>query len=96
MTIKRWIASVFFVFSGWISLLIGVTYFTDAAPGAMALFPDNRFVSRLPPNTAIMDIGKFWITVTSDEVALGKKLYEAGAFVVLPAGLTGCFPRPPS
>lgn len=96
MTIRGWIASVVFVFSGWILLLLGVMFFTDAAPGAMILFPDEGLVSRLPPNTAILDIGEFWITVVSDELALGKQLYGAGALIVLPAGLTGCFPLPSS
>ncbi len=94
MTIRSWIASVVVVLIGWISLQLGVMYFTDVAPGAMALFPNEGFISRLPANVGVVDIGDFWITVESDERALGEKLYAAGALIVLPAGLLGCFPLP--
>ena len=93
MTIRSWIASVVVVLIGWISLQLGVMYFTDVAPGAMALFPNEGFISRLPANAGIVEFGDFWITVASDEPALGKKLYAAGALIVLPAGLLGCFPH---
>ena len=92
MTIRSWIASVVVVLIGWVSLQLGVMYFTDVAPGAMALFPNEGFISRLPANAGIVEFGDFWITVASDEPALGKKLYAAGALLVLPAGLLGCFP----
>ena len=91
MTIRSWIASVVVVLIGWISLQLGVMYFADVAPGAMALFPNEEFIFRLPANAGIVDIGDFWITVASDDSALGKKLYAAGALIVLPAGLLGCF-----
>jgi hypothetical protein len=84
--------SVVAVLFGWVSLQLGVMYFTDAAPGAMALFPTEGFISRLPANARIVDIGEFWITIASDEPALGKNLYAAGAWIVLPAGLPGCLP----
>jgi len=92
MTIRYWIASVALVLFAWISLQFGVMYFTDVAPGAMAFFINEGFVSRLPANAGIVDMGDFWVTVVSDEPALGKKLYAAGALIVLPAGLPGCFP----
>jgi hypothetical protein len=86
--------SVVIVLFGWISLQLGVMYFTDVAPGAMALFPSEHFISRLPANVGIVNIGDFWITVASDEPELGKQLYAAGALIALPAGLPGCFPLP--
>ena len=94
MTIRSWISSVVVVLIGWISLQLGVMYFTDVAPGAMALFPNEGFISRLPANAGIVEFGDFWITVASDEPALGEKLYAAGALIVLPAGLLGCLPLP--
>lgn len=92
MTTSSWIASVVVVLSGWISLQLGVMYFTNAAPGAMALFPKEEFLSRLPVDASIVDIGGFWVTIASEEPALGKRLYAAGALIVLPAGLLGCVP----
>lgn len=60
----------------------------------MALFLKEEFISLLPANAGIVDIGDFWITVVSDDLALGEKLYAAGALIVLPAGLLGCLPLP--
>ena len=60
----------------------------------MALFLREEFIPLLPANAGIVDIGDFWITVVSDDLALGEKLYAAGALIVLPAGLLGCLPLP--
>lgn len=92
MTIKTWAASFGCALVGWVALQLGVMFFTDAAPGAMVLFPNEGFISRLPDNTGIVDIGTNWVTVTSNEPGLGRKLYAAGALIVLPAGLPGCVP----
>lgn len=92
MTIKTWAASLGFVVIGWVALQLGVMFFTDAAPGAMVLFPSAGFISRLPDNTGIVDIGTNWVTVASDDPSLGRKLYAAGALIVLPAGLPRCLP----
>lgn len=92
MTIRAWALSVVAVVFGWVCLQLGVMYFTDVAPGAMAVFANEAFLARLPANMAISDIGDFWVTVASDEPALAKTLYAAGAVIVLPAGLPGCFP----
>ncbi|MGX9354009.1 hypothetical protein ACS3SW_02255 [Roseobacteraceae bacterium S113] len=92
MTIRTWIISVAMVLVSWISLQLGVMYFTDAAPGAVALFPSDGFISRLPADAAVVDIGNNWIAVRFGGANLGRKLYEAGAWIVLPAGLPGCLP----
>lgn len=94
MTTEAWIASVLVVLFGWISLQLAVMYFADVAPGAVTLFPNEGFISRLPANTGILDIGNSWIMVAPDAPELGKKLYAAGAWIVLPAGLPGCLPLP--
>ena len=92
MTIRSWIISVAMVLVSWISLQLGVMYFTDSAPGAVALFPSDDFISRLPEDAAVVDIGNNWIAVSFDGANLGRKLYGAGAWIVLPAGLPGCLP----
>ena len=80
------------VLAGWIGLQLGVMYFTDSAPGAVALFPGDDFIARLPEGVAVVAVGDNWIAVSFDGADLGKKLYEAGAWIVLPAGLPGCLP----
>lgn len=90
MTTKTWGISIAAVVIGWIGLQLSVMYFTDAAPGAIALFPPDDFIARLPADVAISGIGQNWISVRSDQPNLGKNLYAAGALIVLPAGLPGC------
>ena len=92
MTTRTWIISLAAVLVGWIMLQLSVMYFTDAAPGAVVVFSDKGFVERLPAGAAIVDIGRYWVTVSSDKANLAKDLYAAGAWVVLPAGLSGCLP----
>lgn len=92
MTIKTWTTAVAFVVIGWVGLQLSVMYFTDAAPGAVALFPPADFIDRLPEDVAIVDAGANWIAVWSDQPDFGKNLYAAGALIVLPAGLPGCLP----
>ena len=92
MTIKTWLMSVVAVVIGWFGLQLSVMYFTDAAPGAVALFPPADFIARLPAGMDIVGAGSNWIAVLSDQPDLGKKLYAAGALFVLPSGLPGCLP----
>lgn len=90
MTIRAWIASVLAVLICWAGLMMLVMVESDAAPGAMVLFPPRDFVARLPKDTAVVGMGSYWITVWSGSPHLGTSLYAAGAWIVLPAGLRGC------
>ncbi|QFT92605.1 hypothetical protein FIU86_07110 [Roseovarius sp. THAF9] len=67
---------------------------TDAAPGAIVLFAEDEFVTRLPDGAAVVGGGEARVAVRADVPRLGLAPYRAGGRVVLPAGLTGCLPRP--
>lgn len=71
-----------------------VMYFSDEAPGAIVLFPPKGFISAMPREIALVGAGPNWIALRSDNRQLGRKLYSAGARLVLPAGLPGCLPLP--
>lgn len=90
MTIRRWVFAIVVVLCGWIGLQLLIMRYTDVAPGAVVLFPADSFLSNLPEGVAVVGIGSSWMSVKSDEPGLGKSLYAAGAWVVLPAGLPGC------
>ena len=92
MTIRTWAFSIATVLVGWFRIQLSVMYFTDAAPGAVALCPSHDFVSRLLTDVVIVGAGSTWMAVWSDQSNLGKNLYAAGALIVLPAGLPGCLP----
>lgn len=93
-TITKWLLAIPVVLTGWIAVMAGVMYFSDAAPAAVALFPADGFLANVPDDTALLARGSFWLTVSSDSEHFGPALYEAGAWLVLPAGLTGCLPMP--
>ncbi|MDJ0826941.1 MAG: hypothetical protein QNJ16_15700 [Rhodobacter sp.] len=94
MTIRRLAATLVCVFAGWLAVLSLVVAVSDAAPGAVAVWPSAGFLSRLPEGAAVVGAGPLWVTVRSDLPGLGRTLYRAGARLVLPAGLPGCLPLP--
>ena len=96
MTIRRWALAILAVFAGWLGVMTLVMVLSDAAPGAIVLFPAPGFVTQLPDGVAIVDDGAFWIALRAQEgqTGLGVRLYQAGGRLVLPAGLPGCLPLP--
>jgi len=82
------------VLIGWLAVMSLVMLVSDAAPGALALFPSQNFIASLPADTSVVGAGRHWIMVRSDAVGLGLALYKAGTWFVLPAGLPGCVPLP--
>lgn len=94
MTIRRWALAMFCVFVGWLITLLAVMVLSDAAPGAIVLWPSEDFVTRLPKGAAVAGGGGVWVAIRSEEPGLGEALYRAGGRLVLPAGLPGCLPLP--
>lgn len=93
-TIRRWGGYLICVAIGWIAVLALVMLASDAAPGAIALFPAQDFTSRLPDGAAVVGGGRGWVAIRADLPEIGSALYRAGALLVLPAGLPGCLPLP--
>lgn len=93
---RRWnIFSIISVlFAAWLALSASVMWATDAAPGAMVFFPSHALMSNLPDGAAVTGGSSIMVTFSSTEPHLTQKLYGAGAWLVLPAGLTGCL-KPP-
>lgn len=92
--IIRWAALIAALLFGWIGIMTLVMRFSDAAPAAVILFPSNAMLAALPDDLVILSDTSFTLTVKSDEPSLGRRLYNSGALLVLPAGLTGCLPLP--
>lgn len=78
------------VFLGWLGVLAVTMALSDAAPAALVLFPTDAFLSALPDHVAISDRFSHAITLVSAQPGYVGTLYEAGARLVLPAGLAGC------
>lgn len=96
MTIRRWIVALMAVIGGWLATLALVMVISDAAPGAVVLWPTADFVSRLPEGVAVASAGSRWVAVRGEIKGLSPALYRAGGRLVLPAGLPGCLPLPTS
>ena len=88
MIIKRVLLALPVLFLAWIALLALVMRLGGDAPAALVLFPPDT----LPPGLAITSRGPVSVTVKGGP-GLVASLYAAGAWLVLPAGLTGCLPQ---
>ena len=91
MTINRILLALPLVFVGWIAVMALVMRFSDAAPAAVVPWPSKAFLRDLPTPAAIIDINGLAVTF-ANRPDLAQELYAAGAWIVLPAGLTGCLP----
>ncbi|MDA8586424.1 hypothetical protein N9L47_09180 [Rhodobacteraceae bacterium] len=90
-TIKRLTLVVPVVLVLWVALMAVVMRVSDVAPGAVVLFPQTSFMEVLPKSAAILGMNQMALTL-ANRPGLTGELYDAGAWLVLPAGLTGCLP----
>ena len=93
-TIRRGLLVALLLFASWIAVMALVMRFSDAAPAAVVILPGEGFLAALPADAAIVAQGPATVTLKSETPAFARRLYAAGALLVLPAGLTGCLPLP--
>jgi hypothetical protein len=89
--IKRLAWALPLVVLAWIALMAVVMRFSDAAPAAVIPFHGLQMLSSLPKDAAILEVTPQALTL-ANRAGLTRDLYDAGAWLVLPAGLTGCLP----
>lgn len=77
---------------GWIATLAGVALVSDAAPARYVLLPPETLLSDLP-EASLVGAGRHWLVLASDQPGFTAALYQAGAVLVLPAGLEPCGPK---
>ncbi len=94
MTTRRIALALPLLFVGWIAVMAVVMRVSDVAPAAVVLLPPGDFTARLPEDVAILAATPVSLTLQSDGTDFAARLYAAGAWLVLPAGLTGCLPMP--
>lgn len=90
---RRWLIALPVVAAGWIGVLAVVMRVGGAAPAALVIAPPAGLLAALPVGTAIVARGPFSVTLASDDRGFVAALYDLGAPLVLPAGLTGCLPQ---
>ncbi|MEM7718124.1 MAG: hypothetical protein AAF222_02905 [Pseudomonadota bacterium] len=91
MTINRILLALPLVIVGWIAVMVLVMRFSATAPAAVVIWPTKSFMHNLPTQAPIIDVNGLAVTF-ANRPDLAKQLYSAGAWIVLPAGLTGCLP----
>ncbi len=75
--------------TAWVGLLALVLRLGAPAPAAIVLLPPDGFWRSLPPDVAITSRGALGLVAEGGPDLVGA-LYQAGAWLVLPAGLGGC------
>ena len=93
MTIRRLAIAVPLLLVGWIATLAIVMRAGGEAPAAFVPFPSTALIERLPQDVAITGRSSISLTLRSDAEDLPARLYAAGAWLVLPAGLEACIPN---
>lgn len=88
---KRIALAIPFVLIAWIAIMAVVMRFSDAAPAAVVIFPTAALLAALPGDTGVLGLNRLALTV-ANRPDTTRNLYDAGAWLVLPAGLTGCLP----
>ncbi len=87
---RRVVLAIPVVVLGWIAVMALVMRLSDVAPGAVVPFP-GTVMANLPEDAAILGLNP-WAVTLANRAGLTRDLYAAGAWLVLPAGLTGCLP----
>lgn len=87
----RWLVALPLVGVGWIGTLALVMRMAGA-PAALVILPPAGFVAGLPAGVSVVNSGPVSLTLLGGD-DLVATLYQLGALLVLPAGLTGCLPQ---
>lgn len=93
MTIKRLLLALPILLIGWIATLAIVMRAGGEAPAAFVPFPSAALMENLPQDIAITGRSPISLTLRSEVADLPARLYQSGAWLVLPAGLEACIPN---
>lgn len=94
MIIRRVLLVLPLLVASWLLVLTLVMRVSNAAPGAVVMFPPEGFIAGLPADLSVVAANGVSVTLVSDAPDMARRLYAAGAPWVLPAGLPGCLPLP--
>lgn len=93
MTISQIFVTGFLVLTGWFAVLMGVNYVSSAAPAHLVMFPSDQLLDDLGPDMRIVSSTAWSVTLILPKKTAARHLYARGAFIVFPAGLSGCSGR---
>lgn len=91
--IRRLIIALPLLLVAWLAILAIVLRAGGTAPAVFVPFPPDGLLASLSGNVAVTGASPVSLTLQSDMPDLVARVYEAGAWLVLPAGLEACIPR---
>jgi len=77
---------------GWIAVLAVVLRVGGAAPAVFVPFPPGDLLATLSDDVSVTGASPVSLTLRSEAPGLVTRVYGAGAWLVLPAGLEACIP----
>ncbi len=75
---------------GWFGTMAALMLVTEAAPAALVIAPDMKILRAASDDVKLMRAGRHILILASEEPGYVKRLYRAGAWLVLPALRNGC------
>lgn len=74
----------------WFTVTAAMTLSPGITDAATVIFPGKGLMNHLPQDVSVLRWDRATASVTSADPDFVRKLYEAGAFLVLPARKAGC------
>lgn len=78
------------LFVSWIAVMAVIMFFAEVTPAAIALGQPDGILSRASDDTRLLRSGEYALVVRSGEPGYVRRLYDAGAWLVLPSLRNGC------
>ncbi len=77
----------------WLAILAVVLRLGGAAPAVFVPFPPEDLMASLDQDISLIGASPISLTLQSESSNLVARVYAAGAWLVLPAGLESCIPN---
>lgn len=90
--IRRLLLALPVLLLGWIAILAIVLRAGGPAPAILVPFPPRDLLETLAADVSVTGASPVSLTLRSEAPDLAARLYAAGAWLVLPAGLEACIP----
>jgi hypothetical protein len=74
----------------WFAVTAAMTLFPGLTGAATVIFPSRNLMNNLPDNVSVLRWDRATASVASADPEFARRLYAAGAFMVLPARKAGC------
>lgn len=78
------------LFALWIAVMAAVMYVAEVTPAAIAIARSDAIIDHLPQDARLLRTGANSVVVRGETPGYVRRLYSAGAWLVLPSLRNGC------